>query len=118
MNCGKRILVVYLHGTNSDKEARFQFGIVLFPCLQGCPPVLAGFCEVGMKIKRVQILRPDIDVEYTKSALGRLHLLYCLRMFLVKKVHITFYVCGLKLSKPISVYYISIPKFHFIGKEI
>ena len=79
--------------------------------------VLTGFCEVGMKIKRVQIIRPDIDVEYEKSALGRLHLLYCLRMFFNKKVMITLWVGKLKLSKAIPVYYICIPKFHFRSKE-
>ena len=71
-----------------------------------------------MKIKRVQILRPEIDVKYTKSALGRLHLSYCIRMFFVKRIRINVYIGKLKATKPISVYYICIPKFHFSSKEV
>lgn len=72
-----------------------------------------------MKIKCVQVVRPEIDVEYTKSVFGRLYLLYCLRMFFIKKVMMTVWVVDKqKFKKAIPVYYICVPKFHFSSKEV
>jgi len=77
--------------------------------------------KIALKIKRVQIIRPEVEVCFEKPILGRIYFLFILpRMIKVVKKKMN--VGGYRLNdgtfvnmKPITFYFIGIPKIKVGG---
>ena len=65
-----------------------------------------------MKIKRIRIVRPEVQVEFKRPILGRIYFLFMLpKMIMVEKVKMNF----VPAIKPVKVYFIGIPKIKVGG---
>ncbi len=65
-----------------------------------------------MKIKRIRIVRPEVQIEFKRPILGRLYFLFILpKMIKVVKRKLIFKPA----VKPVKVYFIGIPKIKVGG---
>lgn len=65
-----------------------------------------------MKIKRIRIVRPEVQIEFKKPILGRFYFLFMLpKMIMIEKVKLNFE----PVIKPVKVYFIGIPKIKVGG---
>lgn len=66
-----------------------------------------------MKIKRIRIVRPEVQIEFKRPILGRIYFLFMLpKMIMVEKVKLNFEPA---IIKPVRVYFIGIPKIKVGG---
>ncbi|MCF0106934.1 MAG: hypothetical protein HUJ53_09240 [Holdemanella sp.] len=72
-----------------------------------------------MKIKKVEIVRPEMNVEFERPILGRLYFITCIaRLFSVATMNLQIYDMEYNAVKLKKIYCIGIPKLRFgVGNE-